>query len=230
MMEGHGTMNILVVAPHPDDESLGCGGVIHRHAARGARVTAVFLTSGELGLKHLQREEAWRIREAEARAAASILGIADVRFLRCPDWQLLDALEPTAALLRPILATETPHVLYLPHPQESHPDHQAAAAIVALALNGRKPPQELYGYEVWTPLSVYDEVRDISAAMPRKLRAVRCYRSQVAGIRYDRAVQGLNRYRGVLAARCRYAEVFRSFQADDLKALGDAVRQVAGQP
>jgi LmbE family N-acetylglucosaminyl deacetylase len=215
-------MNALAVAPHPDDESLGCGGALCLHAAVGARTTVVFLTSGELGLKHLEREEAWRIREQEARAAADILGVAGVRFLRGPDWQLLEAVETTAAALRPILEAEAPQVLYLPHPEESHPDHQAAARIVGLALQGRKPPTELFGYEVWTPLMIHDRVQDVTNVMARKLRAVRCHRSQLAGIRYDRAIRGLNQYRGALTARCRYAEVFRRLDLADLTVSGEA--------
>src|SRR5687767_8382251 len=66
-------MIVLVIAPHPDDECIGCGGAICRHVQRGDKVHAVFLTSGELGLKELPREQAWQMREEEARNAAKIL-------------------------------------------------------------------------------------------------------------------------------------------------------------
>src|SRR4051794_8637244 len=111
-------MNILVVAPHPDDEAIGCGGSICLHAGRGDRVATVFLTSGELGLKHLAREEAWRVREHEAEAAAAVLGISALSFLRLPDWGLSDRVNETAAELRPILDREQSSVIYLPHRQE----------------------------------------------------------------------------------------------------------------
>jgi hypothetical protein len=67
----------------------------------------------------------------------------------------------------------------------------------------------LRAYEVWSPLPQYDDVEDITPVMARKLKAVRCHRSQLGHFRYDAAIRGLNRYRGELAARCRYAEVFR---------------------
>jgi LmbE family N-acetylglucosaminyl deacetylase len=216
-------MNVLVVAPHPDDEAIGCGGAICLHVARGDRVVVAFLTSGELGLKHLSRDEAWRVREAEARSAGGILGVADMRFLRCPDWYLNENLADTAGLLQPVMDAEGPQVIYFPHPQESHPDHQATARILDMTLQRcQKQPVALYGYEVWSPLPAYDHIQDISKVMARKLRAVRCHRSQLAAIQYDRAVKGLNQYRGCLAGRCRYAEVFRRFEANDLKRFGEA--------
>ena len=96
-------MNILVIAPHPDDETIGCAGTLCRHVAAGDRVAVVFLTSGELGLKHLPARKAWKIREAEARAAARLLGIARLDFFRLPDWTVGDHLRKAARLLRPIL-------------------------------------------------------------------------------------------------------------------------------
>ena len=78
-------MNVLVIAPHPDDESIGCGGALCLHSRRGDRSSVVYLTSGELGLKHLPRHDAWLTREREAAQAAKILGIARMFFLRLAD-------------------------------------------------------------------------------------------------------------------------------------------------
>jgi LmbE family N-acetylglucosaminyl deacetylase len=204
-------VNVLVVAPHPDDEAIGCGGTICLHAERGDRVCGVFLTSGELGLKHLPIEQAWAIREREAEAASEVLGLSCLTFLRCPDWFLGDNIASAAERLTPVLKQEKPEVIYLPHASEWHPDHQAALPIVLEALRGTVPMcPKLRAYEVWTPLAERDNVEDITPVMTRKIRAVRCYRSQLRAFRYDRAVRGLNAYRGALAARCLYAEVFGS--------------------
>jgi LmbE family N-acetylglucosaminyl deacetylase len=206
-------MNVLVIAPHPDDEAIGCGGTLALHAERGDSIAAVFLTSGELGLKHLPRAEAWRVREAEAERAAAVLGIAATTFLRLPDWYLGEDIAAAGAALARVLDRQAPGVIYLPHPHEWHPDHQAALPILRSALVSHAgasagAPPALWAYEIWTPLQLFDRAEDITTTMGRKLRAVRTYASQLAGFRYDRAVRGLNQYRGVLAARCRFAEVF----------------------
>jgi len=203
-------MNVMIIAPHPDDEAIGCGGTICLHAERGDRIVVAFLTSGELGLKHLPREHAWKIREQEAEMAATVLGVAALSFLRLPDWHVGDGVEEAAASVAPFLAREAPNTIYLPHPQEWHPDHRACLPLVRRALESNDAPiPTLLTYEVWTPLTQYDDGEDITRVMRRKLKAVRCYRSQIERFRYDRAVRGLNQYRGALAWRCRYAEVFQ---------------------
>lgn len=206
-------MNVLVLAPHPDDETIGCGGTLRLHIQRGDRVAVVFLTSGELGLEHLPPHEARRIRETEAAAAAQILGLSALEFLRLPDWYLGENLPAARTALAPVLAREAPALIYAPHPAEWHPDHRAAFALLAGTLPSTPP--DIRCYEIWTPLAAHDEVEDITATMAAKLRAVRCYRSQLAAFRYDRATRGLAAYRGALAAKTRYAEVFSnpSFQA-----------------
>lgn len=201
-------MTTLVIAPHPDDEAIGCGGTLCLRTRQGGRVVAVFLTSGELGLKNLPAEEARRTREQEAEAAARILGISDLHFLRLPDWGCAESVPQAAAALAPIIAAEAPSLVLLPHPGDEHPDHRASLPIVATAL-ARHPDlrPELRGYEVWAPLPAFDYVENITPVMEQKLRSVAAYPSQLASFRYDRAVTGLAQYRGALAGRCDYAEV-----------------------
>ena len=205
-------MTVLVIAPHPDDESIGCGGALRLHVLRKDRVSAVFLTSGELGLKHLRPEEAWRIREQEAGNAAKILGLAEFTFLRRPDWALGDDVSRAARLLRPVLERFLPELIYLPHPAEWHPDHKAAFPIVRAALRRTRLPRPLFrGYEVWTPLMAPDHVENITPVIRNKLRAIRAHKSQLKGkFDYERAVLGLNQFRGALFGKLAYAEVFQT--------------------
>ena len=203
-------MNVLVIAPHPDDESIGCGGTICLHADRGDRVAAVFLTSGERGLTDVPEEDARRMRELESQEAAGILGISSVTFLRRPDQQLEQDTLQAAEALKPILEQEKPEVIYLPHERDFHRDHRASVSIVQTAVrsSGIATPA-LLSYEVLTPLTEYDRAEDISPVIRRKLKAVCAHRSQVRQFRYDRALIAMNRFRGVVAGAGRYAEVFR---------------------
>jgi LmbE family N-acetylglucosaminyl deacetylase len=207
---------VLVIAPHPDDEAIGCGGTICGHGQRSDRIQVVFLTSGERGIAGANEDSARAIREEEAREAGKVLRLDGMTFLRLPDLGLSERIELGAARLGEVLESQPPGIIYLPHPEDDHPDHQAALPLVRAALArhpGRSLP-ELRLYEVWSPMTRYGWAEDISSFMAQKLRAVRCYQSQLQLFRYDRAVQGLNRYRGCLAARCRYAEVFRDVGAE----------------
>ncbi len=202
---------ILIIAPHPDDEAIGCGGAICLHRRRGEEVHVVFLTSGERGIAALSPEQAGGIRETEARNAGEVLGVQRIEFLRLADLGLMENVASGGEKLAALLRSSEPSVIYLPHPIESHPDHHACLPLVRCALRqaGGATP-ELRGYEVWTPMPEFDWPEDITDCMKVKLRAIRCYESQLRVFRYDHAVRGLNRYRGALAARCQYAEVFRS--------------------
>jgi hypothetical protein len=72
---------------------------------------------------------------------------------------------------------------------------------------------QLRGYEVWTPLAEYQHVENITAVMKTKLRALRKHVSQVRDWEYAHAIRGLNAFRGAMAGRCRYAEVFQDLSS-----------------
>jgi N-acetylglucosamine malate deacetylase 1 len=203
---------VLVLAPHPDDESIGCGGALALHSQRGDHISAVFLTSGEAAMKQFAPEDAWRIREAEAQAAADVLGIAELTFLRAPDSGLQGDMERVIAAVLRIFGRRQPRCIYTPHENEAHPDHKAAFAITQAILERAEPYRpEVRGYEIWTPHTFFQHLEDVTSVMDRKLAAIRCHKSQVEDIRYDDAIAGLNRYRGAIAG-CGYAEAFATLE------------------
>ncbi len=189
---------ILVLAPHPDDESVGCGGMLLKHARRRDESHVIFLSSGEKGGHGRPEADTIRVREHEARQAARILRVRKIEFWHLPDGQV----RPTPGALKRLrqkLRRFRPDRIYVTHDREMHPDHRGAARLLRRALPkaGRKAP-EVLGYEVWTPIQDLSEIVDISPFMKSKLRAVRSYRTQCAVVGFAEAVRGLNRYRGEL--------------------------------
>jgi N-acetylglucosamine malate deacetylase 1 len=201
---------ILVLAPHPDDEAIGCGGTLLNHLRQRDEVRVIFLTSGERGGHGLSEAETIRVREREARAAGKILGVRQLEFWHLPDGAV-QATRAATARLAQTLKTFRPETIYVTHPQEMHPDHRGAARLVRAALRGRRGAKpEVLGYEVWTPLQTLSHIVDVSPFMAKKLRAIRAYRSQCAVVGFEAAARGLNRYRGEMHSwpGGDYAEVF----------------------
>ena len=201
---------VLVLSPHPDDETIGCGGTLCRHAHEGDEVRVVFLTSGERGGHGASPEATGRRREVEAARAARILGVRDIEFWRAPDGLLradVSIVDRLAALLR----DQRPAFVYTAHGGETHHDHRAALRILRRALTSARRAPVVRLFEIWTPLQRLDEIVDITPWIATKLRAVRAYRSQNAALRFDEAVKGLNRYRGEMHSwpGGDYAEVFQ---------------------
>jgi LmbE family N-acetylglucosaminyl deacetylase len=205
----------LVISPHPDDESIGCGGTLRKHVLGGEPVHVIFLTSGEAGGHGRPADETRRLRESEAQDAAAILGLTSIEFWQQRD-QGVTAARPVVERLAETIDRLQPHVLYVTHDREMHPDHRAAVRIVdrALRLVGRSRPRVLM-YEVWTPLQDIDHVEDISDVIDDKVKAVRAYRTQCDAMRFDEAVLGLNRYRGEMHSwpGGPYAEIFKQAPA-----------------
>lgn len=212
-------MKVLVAAPHPDDDLIGCGGTMIRHRRDGCHVTVVYMTSGDAGSLGTGKTELAEKRQAEAREAMALLGISDLIFLDNEDGYLRcdrDNLVRLAALIR----EKRPDVIYLPHRNEAHPDHRATFSLVAEAARRAGGPwfQECGGlpwkaksilcYEVWTPLREVNCAEDITDFMETKMEALRRHSSQTEEIPYDEAAMALNRFRGITTGSGRYCECF----------------------
>ena len=199
---------VLVLAPHPDDETIGCGGALALHRAHGDPVKVLVLTDGAraegpdaMGADYIA------LREREARAALAVLGIEEVEFWRLPDRGL--TVEPAnVAGLAEALQEYRPTLLYLPSPLEPHPDHAVAAQLVWAALREARIPTTLCLYEVGLPIRP-NVLVDITPVLSQKERALACYASQLKLNDYRSKILGLNRYRSyTLPAEVTHAEAF----------------------
>lgn len=137
----------LVLAPHPDDEVLGCGGTIARKVRRGAHVWVTFLTDGRKGVLS-PPEEAKALREAEAIRACEVLGLSRDRlfFLAYEDGRLSQHIGPAVERVRQLAEALRADELFIPYRREFHVDHQAAWMIGTIC---RPEGVRLYEYPIW---------------------------------------------------------------------------------
>jgi LmbE family N-acetylglucosaminyl deacetylase len=225
------TRRVLSFGTHPDDIEIGCGGTEALLAKKGCEITHVILTSGEAGSDSIPPWELGPIREREAIEAAKTLGAVNVEFLRYPDGLTGFTREMKLDIIR-VLRRLKPHILFVHERNESSLGHRVASELVLEAVQagsgpwfqeaGGEPwsPEIVLGYEVWHPLGRYEFAVDISATLETKLKALTCHRSQTAGVRYDEAVRGLARWRGVMSLSEGDAEVFEIIKASQDTVLG----------
>jgi len=212
---------ILVVAAHPDDEVLGCGAAMARHAGRGDEVRVLILTDGAGGryAKAMRKT----LRE-DARRSARILGIADVISLDLPN-QGLDTLPITkvAQAVEKVLADFGPSVVYTHHRGDLNRDHRIAyeATLVACRpLPGCKVSRLLTYYIPSS--SDYNEVDAENVFVPNvfldakryirtKIDAFLCYGSEVKAYPHPRSPEALESYARAWGSRVglEAAEPFR---------------------
>ncbi|HTT02823.1 MAG TPA: PIG-L deacetylase family protein [Steroidobacteraceae bacterium] len=228
-----GAERVVVLAPHMDDETIGCGGTLARHVIAGASVHVIFLTDGRHGSQFgtasgdvIKAAEAQLIatRKEEARLALETLGVAKLSFLDVEDGALTGDTRASARL-RALLEADPPELVYLPCFLEQHPDHFAANRVLLEAAQDSSLHFQCLGYEVWTPLFPNCVVK-IDEVIELKKKALAQYRSQLAVADYLHTGLGLNAYRSAAFSRNYglYAEAFCSMPLSEYRALYDAYR------
>ena len=190
-------------APHPDDESLGCGGTLARLAAQ-AEVKVVLVTDGS-GAGGLP-EGAAQMRQEELLRALRELGIDDLARLDCPDGDFVSTAK-VETRLRELLSEFGPDWVFLPSPLDYHRDHVRISALLEPLCRNCRTVTQLLFYEVWAPVPA-THVVDITEVAELKRAAIRQHVTALACADYLGAVEGLNRYRGLYLGRDRLAEAF----------------------
>lgn len=190
---------VAVLAPHIDDETIGCGGVMMRHVAAGDRVAILTLA------------DCTPERIAEGRAAGAILGVQHQEFLPFESKALLGN-AALASRLAAWLAEEAPDRIYLPALLDRHSDHVALNHLLAGWTERSGWQGMIYGYEVWSTLTPNVAV-DISRERDRKAAALECFTSQNRSNNWAEASLALNRFRGVTTGAGAHAEAFHRMTA-----------------
>jgi LmbE family N-acetylglucosaminyl deacetylase len=203
---------VIVLAPHPDDETFGCGGTIAMLTQSGVPVDVAFMTRGEQGTEASAAqslEESRRVAELRARealAACNILGVRQVGFLDGNDTRLRDQPELTSSIVN-LLQNAEYHRVFCPWQHDSHDDHRATFALLKSAVATLNREQSFWLYEVWRPLSANTFV-PIDNTIATKCRAMEQYPSQLSQLNYREGFLGLSAYRSLFCPTSRYAEAF----------------------
>jgi len=190
------TADVLVVAAHPDDAEFGASGTVARWIREGKEVVYVLCTSGEKGTSDRSVSPQWlaRVREKEQLAAANLLGVREVVFLRYPDQGLEDSVEFRRDIVRAIrkyrpdtVVTLDPYRRYI-----WHRDHRITGQVVLDAvypfardhlafpdlLKEGLEPHKVKEVFLWASENINHKV-DITETFHLKVAALRCHESQV---------------------------------------------------
>jgi len=228
-------LDILVVAPHPDDAEIGVGGTLLRSKSQGLSVGVVDLTTGE-PTPHGSLE----IRAQETAAATGVLALDWRDNLGLPNRSLEPTLTARRALAE-VFREKRPRMIFAPYWEDVHPDHVAASALVDAARFWAKlSKSDLRGDPFWPPKIFYyfsihlrihpkpSFVVDISEQIEAKMQAIGCYESQfVTGrsLEFPTPLDDIRdraRYWG-WSITSRYGEPFVSREEIGIKDLRDLV-------
>lgn len=199
--------SLVVIAPHPDDETLGAGGTIARFAEAGVKVS-VLIVSGHL--PPLYGPEAFDITKTEADAALTTLGAADWAFLRIPATKVHEApVSEVTGKIAAFIKARAPEAVLIPFP-DRHIDHRVLFdyAVVACRPVHAEAPRIVLAYETlsethWNvpgvePAFVPELFINVTDQIGKKRDALNCYASQIhtAPSRSVEACMALARFRG----------------------------------
>lgn len=188
--------SVLVIAPHMDDEVIGCGGLIHRYSQAGSVVTVLFLSDGAVrNLPQDQYAKLCSARRTESERAADVLGVERCIYLGIPERNLAAASADPTPIQR-VLDDCRPDVIVVPGEFEHHPDHRVAYHWLRAALDSSSHDAELLCYEVWGSCMPTHVLPLDGKTWERKVKALDEYQTQLHMLDYQGLMRYVNETRG----------------------------------
>ena len=177
---------ICILAPHADDESIGCGGLLTKY---GKQCSVILLTDGAYNATN--KEKTQNIREEEFKRVMNFFGITNYEFMRAEDTTLIESYDKFKKL-----NLKDYDYIVMPHPLDPHKDHVVPQAFFKRLKKEQKLKAKAVYYEVWGAMATPTHYIDISDAVEQKRKAIDMYISQNNRDYADR-ILGLNKYRGI---------------------------------
>ncbi len=209
--------SVMIIAPHCDDESIGCGGAFALHRRRGDSVHVIYTTDSAkhlAGSERIARQS--ELRASEALKAIEILGGGTVEHLNLKDGAAQIDSDAVSAIAKR-LTEKQPMRIYVPWKMDQHVDHHAAHTMLARAISKANLPAgaEVWEYEVWTPL-IANRYVPIGSVIDIKERAIRAHNSQIRNTDHVKSSLGLAAYRGTQGGIAEACEAFFAIPASKL--------------
>lgn len=218
---------ILIIAPHPDDETYGCGGVLLTYKGQ---CDVVLLAYGETGNPNWTKDRTRRVRRDEFRKAMEMAGAANVIELGITNKRVDENLSEITGL-----DYSAYDYIFVPSRKDQHPDHRCVLRAVKHSRSLRKDTVILQ-YEMWGMMEKPTHYLDITGKIEDKEELMLVYKSQEERIPYCSKIKAKDYYRamGTYDKKCQYAEVFylepawnKRFVSAVKEATGSVLKSIA---
>jgi len=190
------TDKIAILSPHPDDEMIGCGGLLCKY---GSQCDVYLLTDGRYGDPDINPKKMVEIRLKEFTSVMNIVNVNSYKCLGIEDSHLLENKKEFSKLS----LKEYDYIL-IPNPSDSHPDHMAVSRMLKKQQYGTA---QIVYYEIWNTLNPTHYI-DITDVKDKKASIINMYKSQTKHINYSDRILSLNHYRGI----CHNLDYEESYQ------------------
>lgn len=207
----HQCIKAVILAPHPDDETIGCGGIISKYNSDDMDITSVLFTYKEEDPRGEEFISAMRILNCK------------YKFIKLEDGKLEEQKELLKAIIQQLIDELCPDIIFTPYLLDMNSDHKAVSRSLSEVAYSKRTLIAMY--EVWTPILYPNYYIDISEHNETKRAAMQCYGSQEKRYHLANKARNLNGLRAELVMRknVTYMEAFKVFDSFQFREVVDSL-------